>query len=469
MPLGEDSARAKFFETIPGFFNSEHGVNLQSHILEEFRIKFRRVLNGFLHRTFSSSLIPESARSTQLLITCLNAAHKALGTDGVSQILYHILNGGWGELLQNVEMAHSLRRWSENTNDEITHYVRRIVTQVVGGVRERDDRWISLAKTEFGVPDSVLRDNIRHGDSAPLSLLIHMTREAFRSGSWTPFILSTLTQFDVCNTVPELQHEFCALWNEIVREAWRGGANCTAVNILREIRHAYIGLHQGTDASAHTYFYHPDLVQPRSYRMCNIHSHRPNWIQTPQDPVSRHLTVPSPTTPVVTSTGPTTQIHIHDSPIQSPRLTSLEIQGLPRNHDILIISPNANVVHTVARQAEDSEANIRPRLPSSEDLTMMQSGHTPLLTWPSLPSTPGPVFITLPVADSSVPENIRVVKVDEGTRDLNPLVSIGPSQRSSHSALSAGDTDADGVHTDDLTPSADSHRGGTGERTPMFL
>jgi hypothetical protein len=278
--LREDGALAKFFEAIPGFLDSEQ--DLQNHILfEEFRIKFRSVLNGFLERTFSSDLITEPARSTQLLITCLNATYKALGTDGASQILYHILSGGsqWGKLLQSVEMAHSLRRWDKSTNDEITRNVRRIVTQVVAGVRERDARWISLAGTEFGVPDYVLRDNIRHG-SAPLSLLIYTTRQAFRTGSWTPFVLATLAQFDMSNTIPELQHDFCSLWNEIVREAWKGGDDgITAVNILREIRSAYIGLHQGTDAaptafSARTNFYNPVLTQPRSYRFCNIPSSR---------------------------------------------------------------------------------------------------------------------------------------------------------------------------------------------------
>ena len=233
--LGDDGARAKYFEAIQSFFNSNQ-ADLHSHFLEDFRIKFRPVLNGFLERTFSSGLFSEPTRSAQLLITCLNTAYKAFGTDGVSKILFHILNGGWGELLQSVEMAHSLRRWGTSTDDQVTYYVRRIVTQVIAGVRERDDRWISLAKTEFGVPDSVLRDNIRRGDSALLSLLIHVTRQTFHSGSWTPFILNTLTQFDMCNTVPELQHEFCSLWNEIVREARRGGVGCTAVNILRSVR-----------------------------------------------------------------------------------------------------------------------------------------------------------------------------------------------------------------------------------------
>ena len=428
---GEDSARAKFFEAIPGFFDSKH-VDPQSHLLEEFRMKFRSVLNGFLERTFSSGLISEPARTTQLLITCLNAAYKALGTDGVSQILFHILNGGsqWGELLQSVEMAHSLRRWSKNTDDEITHYVRRIVTQVIAGVRERDDRWISLAKAEFGVPDPMLRDNIRHGDSALLSLLIHMTRQAFRSGSWTPFVLNTLAQFDMCNTLPELQHEFCSLWNEIVREARRGGADCTAVKILREVRHGYIGLHQGTDAfSAHTNFYNPALAQPRSYPFCNIPSHRPDPIPTPQDPFSNQLIIPTPTRATFSAAASTTQVG--DS---SPRSTSLEIQGLPPNADIVIIS-KANVVHTATWQAE--EGNNIPRSPSPADLTVMEFDHTPLPTHAFPPSTPGSVRSTLPVTNQPVSESIRTV-VYEGAR-VNTPVPIGSPQHLSTSVLFVDD------------------------------
>ena len=464
--LGEDSARAKFFDATPGFFISKHVDNLQSHLLEEFRGKFRLVLIGFLDRTFSSSLISESARSTQLLITCLNAAYKALGADGVSLILFRILDGGWGELLQSVEMAHSLRRWSKSTNDEITHHVRRIVIQVVAGVRERDERWISLAKAEFGVPDQVLRDNIRRGDSAPFSLLIHMSRQAFRTSSWTPFVLTTLTQFDVCNTIPELQHEFCSLWNEIVRDAWKGGAGCIAVEILREIRRVHIGLHEGTDTlSAHTNYFDPVLAQPEAYRTCDNPSHRQDAVCS-----TSHLTVPSPTRPraVVTSTGSTTQIHIDDSPNQSPRSTSLEIQGLSPNHKILIISPNANVVHTVSQQAE--EPSVIPRSPSSSaDLMIMPSDHTTLLTRAPSPSTPGPVLMTLSAVDPPITKNIRTVKVVEGTRYLNPLVPIGPSQCSSQPALSACDIDANGIYTDDLTPRADSHGSGTGENSQVSL
>ena len=282
--LGEDGARSKFFAAIPGFFDSNHVAALQEHLPDEFRSEFKNVLNGFLDHTFLSSSMSESARSDQLII-CPSATRAVPGPDGVSQILLDIIRGRWRGLLQSIEMAQSLWRWGNTTKcgSQFTHDVRTIVTQVIVGVRERDNRWISLTKDQFGVPDRVLRDNIAHRDSALLSLLIHLTREAFQSGSWTPFVLNTLTQFDMCNTLPDLQHEFCSLWNEIVREARRGGIDCTAVNILREIRHGYLGLHQGTDAfSAHTNFYNPVLAQPRSYPSCNISSHRPDWIPTPR-------------------------------------------------------------------------------------------------------------------------------------------------------------------------------------------
>jgi len=448
--LGEDSARAKFFEAIPGFFNSERVKLLQDHLFEEFRIKFRPALTRFLDRTLSSHLVLESVKSSQLIV-CLDAAHEVLGPAEVSQILCDILSGRWRDLLQSVEMAHSLRRWSESTNEKSTHYahfILRIVIQVVVGVRERNDHWISLVVDEFGVPGQVLRANINHGDSLSLSLLVHITRRAIRSGSWTPFILSSLTDFDICNTLPELQRDFCSLWNELVQKAWKDGPDSTALKILREIRHAYIGLHQGTEAaptafSAHTNHFNPVLAQLSSYRSCNIPNHRPDW--TPQAPVITHLAVPSPTRPGFgSSIASTTQRG--DSPNASPRSTSLEIQGLPCNADVFIISPKADVVPTATPQAE--EANIIPRFSSTVDLTMMRSDHSSIL-WPAtLPTTPGSLYITqrvLPVTDPPVLES---------TWGLSPHVSIVPSQRPFQSAQSIGDTDANSLQPEDSTPNS---------------
>ena len=439
--LGKDAARAKFFEAIPGFFDSDQVQvkDLEEHP-HEFQTKFNRELDGFLDRTFSTSSIPESVKSDQLIV-CLNATHAVLDSDGVSQILLNILNGErWPELSQSVEMAHSLRRWSKSTDDKFASFVRRIVTQVIADVQERDEFWIALTKAEFGVPDHVLRDNIRHGDSdsTSLSLLIHVTRQALSSGSWTPFTLFSLTQFDIRDTRPELQHEFCDLWNEIVREALRGRPNSTAINILREIRHAFLGLHQGADAvptafSFRTHHFDPALEQPLSYHVCNIPAHRQDWV--PQGPVINHLTIPTPTRPAFgTSAASTTQVG--DSPNPSPRSIPIEIQRNSCTADIVIISPSPSIIQTVSQQTDD--ANVVLRFPSSTDLVIKHSDHSPH-AHPFRSSTPVPVYITQPVhpvTGPPVPESIETVKAFEGSRGLHPLPSTRLSHHTSQSALS---------------------------------
>ena len=437
--LGKDVARAEFFEAIPGFFDSNQvQVNdLEEHLrVHDFQTKFSRELDGFLVRTFSTSSIPESVKRDQLLI-CLNATHTVLDSDSVSKILLGILNGDrWPELSQSVEMAHSLRRWSKSIDRKFAPFVRRIVTQVIAGIQERDERWISLTKAEFGVPDHLLRDNIRHGDSTLLSLLIHVTRQAFSSGSWTQFTLFSLTQFDICDTRPELQHEFCNLWNEIVREALRGGPDSPATKILREVRHAYIELHRDTDAattafSARTYHFDPALEEPFSYHVCNIARHRRDWV--PRGPVADHLTIRTPIradfgsshrATFGSSAALTTQIG--DSPSPSPRPIPMDIHCNPGKAEIVIISPDSNIIQTTSQQA--NETNVVLRFPSSTSLAISQPDYTPHHTHALWSTAPSPVYTTPRV-------------------HLLPLKRL--SDQASQFALSVDDADANHVRPKD--------------------
>ena len=277
--VGEDGTWENFFEAVPGFFSSETVDVLREHLSDAFRTKFSQALSGFLDHTLSLSSVTESFRSDRLVM-CLNAAHATLGFDGVSHILLDIRNRRWPELLQSVEMAHSLRHWSDTNGKQFTSDVRRIVAQVIVDARKRDNRWISLVNAEYSIAEHVLRNYIGHGDSVLLCILTHMARQIFHTRSWTPWILLSLSEFSIHDMLPELRHAFCALWNDIVRETWneQGPINIPIL-ILRDIRHAYIALHQNTDAalttfSASTYHFHPVLLQPWSYRLCNITSHR---------------------------------------------------------------------------------------------------------------------------------------------------------------------------------------------------
>ena len=382
--LGEDRAQEEFFEAIPGFFDSELVHVFKEDLSDEFRNKFSRALNTFLDRTFSFNSITESVRGGRLVI-CLNAAHAVLGSEDVLQILWDILSRRWPELFQSVETGNALRRWSEGIDDRFTPDVRRIVAQIVVGVRERDERWISLVKTEYGIPGHVLRDYIGHGDSVLLSILLHMTREAFRTGSWTPWILSSLSEFNIRDTFPELQQAFCALWNDIVRDAWSEvGPTNNPVRILRDLRHAYIALHQGTAAaltafSASTPHFHPVLRQPQSYQFCTVASHRQRLpIYTP---MIGSLNIPSLT-------------QLDQSSAVSPLRPSLTESGHTTDGG------------TVSAQAEG--ANVIVETSSSMDRTP-DSNHTQGSTSPPITSNSEHIAHATSIAGPSVSESVAAL------------------------------------------------------------
>jgi hypothetical protein len=233
-----------------------------------FRVHPRQVLDVFLDRTFSSSLISESVRPDRF-ITCLNAAHAALGRDEVLGILDEIFYGNWDEALQSVEIGLALTFWDHRTDHDPN--VQRIVACIVARVRERDDRWTKLVKESFDIPDYCLRDSLTHGDSVLLFIVIDISRENNRARSWTSGILPSLSKFDIRNTLPKLQHDFCRLWNEIAQDARKQVpfGSPTPTLILRDIHHLYTALHDGADAQA---FVTP--FGPTAYPFCGVVDHR---------------------------------------------------------------------------------------------------------------------------------------------------------------------------------------------------
>jgi hypothetical protein len=117
-----------------------------------------------------------------------------------------------------------------------------------------------------------------------LAILIHFSRRCVFFNELG--ILEALAQFDIRQTVPRLQHEFCTLWNELVQEARSRGRYTIPFGILREIRHLFLTLHQGTDAaptafSASTEDFDDVLLKPSSYPLCDIASHPPDSTTVP--------------------------------------------------------------------------------------------------------------------------------------------------------------------------------------------
>jgi hypothetical protein len=290
--LDDDHEWEQFFAGIPGFFSSNL-INNPGSILDELRRTFVGALSGFLDRTLASNLLPEHIK-TRRFVTYFNAA--VATSTGIDRDFFRdVFSGHWGGVLQSVEIGNYLKGWANNRDRERSLYSQSIVAGVIANVRERDDRWSALAKDQLHVSGDDLQDYIAHGDSVLLANLIHITPKilrTFEGDHYSAFnstgILRFVSQFDILHTLPKLQHDFCALWNDVVQEARKSGSDSIPIYILRHIRHLYITLHQGTDSCPTEFSSRAnvdDILSHNSiYPLCNIADHRPG--EATQSPVA---------------------------------------------------------------------------------------------------------------------------------------------------------------------------------------
>ena len=277
--LGDDDSLKSFFEAIPGFFDSKVVKHLEGDFPKKLRNKCKNALNRFMDRTLSSNSVNDSEKLRRLEI--------------FMDAMYWIRHS-----------APSLSYRGELRSDNDT------VTRILMNVRERDDKWIRLAAGEFGLPEQDLRKNVAlKDDSVLLAILIHVIRQRL-SPHYNPnwHDLGLLSDFDIHNTLPRLQHDFCTLWNKILQK--RNREYFSNGYMLDQIRHLYMALHQGTDTPSQTAsptststsvpfiphipsIYTPSLTRRPFYQFCHIASHRPEStlhlsISTP------HLSISTP-------------------------------------------------------------------------------------------------------------------------------------------------------------------------------
>ena len=188
----------------------------------------------------------------------------------------------------------------------------------------------------MSVSDSVLRNYATHGNDLSLAILIYAIRQHFIL-YWSPYwprdsfwkVLLAASKFDALNTSSELQHEFCALWNQVVRRA-TGVSTAVRWNILRPIRNVYLTLHLHTDCaptefSASTSDNHDRLWHIFAYPLCNIDGHHPDSTPRIHDaststviPRSHNAALVPSSPPVTPSPSITTPIHVDETPLGYP-------------------------------------------------------------------------------------------------------------------------------------------------------
>ena len=415
--LGDDDSLEKFFGAIPGFFNSKLVNHLQSHFPETVLKTFWGALDGFMDRTSSSNSVTESVKSRRDII-CRDIMstiprpdydfYADMTNPFNSQIVPHSHRSYshfyYNEAPLSIEGLQTMARWCTHLSSGVSDFARSFVVWHLLRSEERDIRWIMLASSAYGVAADMHYMEM----DVLFATLINVSREAIHSNNDTLMLnlVLTLTGSDIrpSDTLPSLQDDFCALWNELIQDARiprytpllrrRRRLESISSKILRQIRYLYITLHPGTDAIFFPYIgggfarcSPPPPLRPEDYPLCDIARHRQD--STPHVPVpisrleaSSLLTYPrSPYAPPRRSTsgGHTVSQQanqaniIQGPPSPSDPTASIKIGD---NSQISTATDRALPVHTSSRPTDASPPSALRDIPPAATLSCSLEGTT---------------------------------------------------------------------------------------------
>ena len=299
--LDEDHELESFFSGLPGFRSSKVVKDPVPSLTEEETLKLYGALRGLLVRTFSSDLVPVSVKDRRAMI-CTKAIDRE-HTPGAS-ILYATLFKYQHSGPVVTAITNILKECGNNFDKNHVSSAQVAISKIFVTRQLYDDSWYILASYELGFPEASLREYAAQGDNLSLVILIHLVRKQFshfRNQSWEQKldfsnVLFEASKLDAKDTSSELQHDFCALWNQIVNETQGSNDQWMAYCILRPIRRVYLSLHHNTDSapthfSASTIDWDDILQDTSSYPLCKISDHRSDSTpHTHDDSVSATLT-----------------------------------------------------------------------------------------------------------------------------------------------------------------------------------
>ena len=353
--LDEDHEIEGFFSALPGFRGSKVVEDPLPCLTTEEKSRLYGALDGLLSRTFSSHLLPAHIKNRRAMI-CAKAIDPE-HTPNAFDILFRTLSQYDYTDPMAAEIAKILRGCVNDVDGNHTSYHAQLAIShvMVRTRRSYDDSWYSLASDELAIPQVVLRNYAAHGDSLSLLNLIYVARlqfSLFRKYSRPRYDFSSVlcqpSNFDVKDTLPTLQHEFCALWNQILNEVHDGNNWGMAYFILRPIRNVFLALHQDTDSaptqfSASTGYWDRILSEPSSYPVCKVPGHHPdspsrihdNYASktfTPVLPDDHHNIALAPSLP--SPDPPPLSTHVDESLTDAPPVDnniSLPVQTTPED------------------------------------------------------------------------------------------------------------------------------------------
>jgi hypothetical protein len=447
--LTQDHDLERFFSCILGFYRSD------KQVVENPRLSFQSLLIGnlpsalaaYLDRTLrlNDNLVSESDK-VRRIVTCVEVAEAIDLVYGVHPILeWH------GQL--SVEVGHSLRNRDNIGKEDIGMLSKTIIAIIIADVQGNNDRWIALTADQLGKSEDDIRGYLAHGkDNILLASLIHIIHQIISPSSvvnqdmagYVAFRFpESLCRFDIQATSLSLQHNFCALWNEIVPETRNSEYFSVPRCILRKICPLYIELHPGTDPIL-------DEWIVSSYPLCNNPDHRPG-----STPDSIPATPLPPTNPAHTSPHPSDTYstgHVTDPPQLPIAPASQQTHFIPAtSHRVAnaIAAPLYNeptITRPTTVPGPLSSASLIPVSSSaptgdvhSPADSINQSDHPPHgAAFSSSSRIPDPSYIAPQPAsfsDDSVPTNITVLWTHDDIQDTNVAALGGEGHDSSENLV----------------------------------
>jgi hypothetical protein len=421
--LDEDHELERFFSGLPGFHGSKMVKECLRGLDDGQRLRLLESMIRLLDRAFSSDSLPDQVKRNRADI-CSKAIDLVDAPNAFPQILSRLASeNGYGPV-NSTQIVDFVRGWGNRKGGRVTPAVQGLFSILIARIQQHDDSWFLLASEEMGIPAAVLRSHATHGDSLSLAILIHIARQHFihiREPSWPSKaifnILEEASKIDVKATPPELQHEFCALWNQMVHGAQNNGD--IPGDVLRPIRNLYCALHQGTDSAPTRFFPSTgdndiSLFMSFSYPVCNVagHSHNDSASTTlaPTVPHDNALFPAPPASPVASS-----------FPLPAPFPSDESLTTVPSLDDPRPIHRTIKTLHTPVTSPDPATTSAMrdtitigvttshpippPELPTPQLLTL----HPPSISLrdhgdPRTPSDPPnfPSSASIPVLDKAL-------------------------------------------------------------------
>jgi len=290
----QDHELEQLFASIPNFCGSRVLDDPLAAFKTSIGEKMADAVVGLMDRTLSSDLLPQSTKQRRIMICnrAMTEASLPINRRTLSRVLYN----DWSGLLDSVEFGLMLRN-ARYRDPFAEYYSQCVISVVIARAKERDDRWFELATSQLRVSKPTLENYLAHGDSvllANFTFICRRTFEAYIKHGWRCDVysrsktLQLVSQLDIQETLPELQHEFCVMWNELVRSTGNQRSRNLSIYILKHIRNVYYDLHQGTVAAPTAFSSTTSdrdivLLFPQSYPLCTIARHRPAKGTSPED------------------------------------------------------------------------------------------------------------------------------------------------------------------------------------------